>query len=337
LSIQHIYTYLVHPKKKTGSESNITGTHVPLKGALFDMLEGVYDKSDKECDIEIAFNKADDGSQKNECRDLVLAYLKSPSVATGRPLAVRLEGFTTKSSGHGLLFLIAGKQAGDTKLVISRFPADNGILAEENQTSLSVEFLERIFMKSAYSYKAAHYKDSSLSSGFWSGRCVDKQINDPARRASDYWIIDFLASSLRLTSAAGTHRLATALRDAAKAAKDVSVKQEIAAAVTLAQGLKGQRLSIDEFAQRFGLSDAAREVIVQQLRHPSLAAERFQFNWVEFSTQLAYRSIELDSGAVVTAEASQFNEIVKQQKLDASKVRLSVEGKVLNERLKKMS
>jgi hypothetical protein len=334
LAIQHIHTYLVHPRK-LGGETKITGTHVALKGALFEMLEGVYDKSDKECDIDIAFNRAPDGSQRNECRELMLTYLKMPTVDSGRPLAQRLEQFTTKTSGHGLFFLIVGNENGKTKIVLSRFPADNGILAEENQSSLNVEFLERIFMKSAYSYKAAHYEDASLIGGFWTGRCVDKQINDSVRRASDYWIIEFLSSSLRVTSAAGTHRLATALRDATKVATDLSVKQEIAAAVTLAQGLKGQRLSIDEFGQRFGLSSAARNIIVRQLPSPELAAERFLFNWIEFSTQVAYRSIELDSGAVVTAEASQFNEVVKRQKVDGSKVRLSVEGRVLNEKLKK--
>lgn len=234
LAIEHIHTYLVHPRSASERESRITGTHVPLRGALFEMLQGVYDKAERECDIDIAFNRATDGGQQNDCRDLMVAYLRTPSVNNGRPLAVRLEQFTTRISGHGLFFLIAGTESSKSKLVMSRFPADNGILAEEDQTSLNVEFLERIFMKSAYSYKAALYEDSSLTSGFWIGRCVDKQITDAVRRASDYWIMDFLASSLRVTSAAGTHRLATALRDAAKVAPSLGVKQEIVAAVTLA-------------------------------------------------------------------------------------------------------
>lgn len=336
LAIEHIHTYLVHPRRTTEEKSKITGTQVPLKGGgLYDMLQGVYDKSDKECDIDIAFNRAADGRQKNECRDLVLAYLKAPSVGSGRPLAVRLEQFTAKTSGHGLLFLIAGKESGETKLILSRFPADNGILAEEDQTSLSVEFLERIFMKSAFSYKAALYKDTSLTAGFWAGRCVDKQINDPARRVSDYWIQLFLASSLRVTSAAGTHRLAAALRDAIRVAPNLGLKQEITAAVTLAQGLKGQRLSVIEFGERFGLSPDAKKLIAKQLKDPALATERFQFNWVEFSTQLAYRAVEMDNGAVITAEASQFNDVVHREDLKAGKVRLSVEGKIQNEKLKK--
>jgi hypothetical protein len=301
------------------------------------MLEGVYEKSNTECNIDIAFKHAADGTQQNDCRDLILDYLKAPSVDLGKALAVRLEGFTTGSSGHGLLFLISGKQGRENKFVISRFPADNGILAEENRSTLSVSFLERIFMKSAYSYKAALYQDASLTSGFWDGRCIDKQNNDPIKRISDYWINDFLASSLRVTSAAGTYRLATALRNATRSAKQLALKEELVAAVALAKGLKGRNTSVDEFMDRFGLSNAARDAIVRELPTPAVASETFQFNWTEFTTQVAYRSVELDSGAIVTAEASEFNDVVKRQKLDKDKVRLSVEGKVLNERLKKAS
>lgn len=227
------------------------------------MLQGVYEKSQKECNIDIAFNPTPEGKQENECRDLVLDYVKNQSVATGRSLATRLEQFTTRSSGHGLLFLIVGKEGADHKLVISRFPADNGILAEENQTTLNVEFLQRIFMKSAFSYKAALYQDSSLTNGFWDGRCIDKQTSDPIKRISDYWIGDFLASSLRLTGAAGTYRLATAIRSATRATKQLSVKEELVAVVALAKGLKGKRISVDDFVERFGLSKAAREAIIR--------------------------------------------------------------------------
>lgn len=76
---------------------------------------------------------------------------------------------------------------------------------------------------------------------------------------------------------------------------------------------------------------------MRQLRDPALAAERFLFNWTEFSTQIAYLSVELDNGTIVTAEASQFNDVVERTRISGGRIRLSVEGKVLNERLKKAS
>src|SRR6185437_5894022 len=213
-----------------------------------------------------SFNQGPKGAQNNTARDLMLAYMGAPSLESGRAIAQRLEAFTTNRSGLGLLFLLAGKEANDHKLVISRFPADSAILAQENQQALSVEFLERVFMKSAHSYKAAAYRGASLLAGFWTGKVIDKQISNPAVQASNYWIAQFLDSDFRTTSAAGTRRLAVILRDAARKTDDLAVKGEIAAAVTLAGGLAGQPVSIESFQNHFGLSPAAREAITAELR-----------------------------------------------------------------------
>ena len=42
-------------------------------------------------------------------------------------------------------------------------------------------------MRSAYAYKAVLYRDSSLAAGFWTGRAVDKQINNAEQQISNYW------------------------------------------------------------------------------------------------------------------------------------------------------
>jgi hypothetical protein len=124
---------------------------------------------------------------------------------------------------------------------------------DENSASLTVEFLERVFMKNKASYKAVVYQHSSVQSGFWTGRAIDKQINSSAGETANYWILDFLASEFTVTAAAGTRRLASAIRSAAKKA-NLDVKQEIIAAATLASGLAGQRISINKFGDIFRLS-----------------------------------------------------------------------------------
>jgi hypothetical protein len=177
LPIEHIHTYLVHPGKGVKTVPQLGGTTVALAGKLFTLLDNVYAKAEKECDIEISFNQGADGTQQNPCRDLVTTYLRGPTLVRGRAIAERLQKLSDKRSGLGLLFLIAGKEGREHKVVISRFPTDSAILAEENQNNLTVEFLERVFMKSATSYKAAMYKDGSLQAGFWLGVAVDKQIN----------------------------------------------------------------------------------------------------------------------------------------------------------------
>jgi hypothetical protein len=337
LAIERIHTYLVHPGKRSEDASTIGGTTVALSGKLFKLLDDIYARSESECDTEISFNHSESGSQQNACRDLIIEYLADPTVVRGRRLAERLEKVTTLRSGLGLLFLISGKEGKDYKIVVSRFPADSAILAEEGERAFTVEFLDRVFMKRAAAYKAAVYRDTSLTSGFWLGRAVDKQINSNVVMLSNYWIADFLNSDFRTTAAAGTRRLAVALRDASKKSADVFVKSEIAAAVTLAGKFKGRRLSIKEFEEQSGLSSAAQDMIAKVMKVPSLLHERFQFDLHEFSSQVAYRSVELDSGGMLTAEASHFDEVFHREVVNKAeqKLRFSTEGKVVGERLGK--
>ena len=337
MPVVRVHTYLVHPKSDDVT-SGIGGTTLPLAGKLFELMADVYAKSDHECDIDISFNPQPDGTQKNACRDAVTSYLNDPTLERGRVIAQRLAAVTTKRSGMGLLFLISGMEGSSQKLVISRFPTDSAILAEENAEALNVEFLERVFMKSAFSYKAVAYNDLSLTSGFWQGRAIDKQIGNPLVQVSTYWIKGFLDSDFRTNSAAGTRRLAEALRNAARSASDVDVKQSITAIATLANALDGQPTSIQAFQDHFGLSQPARDAMAAQIRNPAVITEQFVFDGGEFSKQIAYRSVELDSGAILTAHASEFDEVFSQELVssDDHKVRFSTTGTVISENLRKV-
>ena len=53
-------------------------------------------------------------------------------------VAERLQSVTTGRSGLGLLFLINGREGGTQKTVVSRFPAEQGVLAEEKGNSLTM-------------------------------------------------------------------------------------------------------------------------------------------------------------------------------------------------------
>ena len=338
MPVQNIHTYLVHPGKGVDDVPEIGGTSVELEGKLFNLLDGIYTRSDSECVIEISFNHSPDGEQQNDCRDLILRYLEEPTLARGRRIAQRLQGLSDRRSGLGLLFLISGMEGREHKIVISRFPTDSAILAEEDQNDLSVEFLERVFMKSATAYKAAAYQHKSLLVGFWRGHAIDRQINSRAIEISEYWIAQFLASGFSLTPAAGSRRLAITLRNAAKNSDDVGIKSEIAAVVTLARGLGRASISIKEFAEHFGLSDECREAINAEIKSPRLVDEQFQFDLTEFSANLAYRSVELNNGAVLTAQSGEFEEVFQREPLKDrdNEVRFSTVGEVIDEKLKKV-
>jgi hypothetical protein len=150
------------------------------------------------------------------------------------------------------------------KLVISRFPADQGILAEAKGRSLEVEFLERIFMKRATAYKAAAYVGSSLDAHFWDGSAIDKQIGEHGHELANYWIHGFLASEFRTTPQAGTRRLALAVRDALAKAPNSDVKQEIIALATLIPRQAGRSFSARALMSQFQLSPEAQDCLLRE-------------------------------------------------------------------------
>jgi hypothetical protein len=336
--LETIHCFLAHPGKGDDPQPRIGGTSVPKRGRLYYMLRGIFDRSDTECNTEIIFSHNALGLQQNDCRDLLLSYIGSRTLTNGRKIAARLQSKTTHKSGLGLLFLMWGNDGHDSKLVLSRFPADQGILAEENRDQLKVEFLEKVFMKSATAYKAAAYEWDGIGTGMWIGRAVDRQINSPQHELAQYWIREFLASELRTTSAGGTRRLAIALRTAISELQDASSKAQITAAVTLAGSLNGQTTTAEDFLTHFGLDDQAKEAVRKATGHDSLVTENFQFDASEFERHIAFRSIELSNGGILSADATRFDQVFQQETVDESNhiIRVMTQGRVVDERLRKV-
>ena len=336
MAVEFTHSYLVYPGKGAKSLPPVGGTAVPHEGKLFALLDDIYSNAVTHCDIDIAFNASSTGAQQNPCRDLIVSYTNCPSVESGSLLADRLRASTDRRSGMGLLFILKGKEAQKHRVVISRFPANSAILVEEGK-GLSLEFLERVFVKHAGTYKAAVFEDVSTSAGFWLGKAVDRQVSSRDLQISNYWITDFLDAGFKATAAAGTRRLAAALRVAAAKAPDIETKHKIAAAVTLAGGsLAGQATSIDQFCNQFGLSGSTRAAIETAVKDPSLLKQQFQFDASEFQQQIAYRSVELDTGGILMAPTATFDEVFKREKGKTSPVeRFTAEGRVINEKLAK--
>ncbi len=331
-------SYLVHPGKNLDNPPEVLGTMIPLQGSMFDLLSDVFIRSDRECDMPIRFTKELDGTQNNEVRNRVIGFMQTPSLNIGKHLANRLRDYTTNRSGLGLLFLIFGRddKKAEYKLVLSRFPADRGILAEADEAGLKLEFLERIFMKSATAYKAALYKGSSFVSGFWSGHAIDKQINAPNYQIATYWIRDFLASDHKTTSAAGTKRFAIALREASKHARSVEVQHELIGLRMLAGGKAGKSISIQSLMDDFGLSEQAHLAIINELAYEDLVSDQFVLDADEFNRHAAFTSVELHTGGMLLAPADEFNRVFPREAVDREEnlYRFSAEGRIIDERVR---
>jgi hypothetical protein len=336
MSIERVHSFLVHPAKNEEIQPEISGTAIHRQGPLYDMLSKLFERAHEECDIDVVFRPDDKGRQHNECRNLLTEYMNGPSIAGGRALARRLQSITTHRSGLGLLFLMKGRIGERHQLVISRFPADQGVIAEERAQQLSVEFIERVFMKSAKAYKSALYVSDAMPAGFWDGRAVDRQISGP-RELSDYWIQDFLASDLRTTGPAGTKRLAVALRSAVRATAELRVRQELISAASLLRSQHGRRRTARQMVEQLGLSQQAVKALEANLPRADLMDEVFQFDRDEFEKHAPYRAVQLDNGGLLVAEDARFSDVFQRQTIDEAqgRVRFVTEGRVVDETLRK--
>ena len=337
MGIEKVHSFLVHPAKHAEEQPDVSGANIPLKGSLFNMLKGVFERANVECNIEIVFRPDENGNQVNVCRDSLVKYVAQPTLTNGRDVARRLQKVTTHRSGLGLLFLIRGSSGSDQHLVISRFPADQGIIAQEEAASLSVQFIERVFMKSAKAYKSAHYVSDSLEGGFWVGSAVDRQISSARRDLSEYWIREFLESELRTTGAAGTKRLAVALRDSIRSSEGLSVRQELIAAASLLRGQDGKPVTGRGIVHKLGLSKPAVEALEKALPRSDLMDETFLFDREEFERHAPYRAVELDNGGMLIAEDAHFKEIFVEELVNENvgTRRYTTEGCIVDERLRK--
>jgi hypothetical protein len=332
MEIEIIHSFLVSAGKGIEDKEDIKGTQIAKVGKLYQMLKKIYDEADEECIYDISF-LPENGEQKNQCRGLILKYVKSGKIADGKLMAERLQSVTTNRSGLGLFFLMKGTNGKKHRVVISRFPADTGILAEEEKSSLTIEYVERIFMKSAKAYKSAVYEGSSFDSDFWSGKVIDKQISGDIS-ISEYWITDFLLSDFTTTGERGTRRLASAIRGAINKGDSIDIKEELTAAVKLAKGLNGKVISVKKFAEHLGLSEESQTALFGEVKH-GLQDEKFKFSFVEFNKLIAFKTIELDNGAFLSAQAGEFSNVFTTSPAGEGKTSFQTTGKIIDERVKK--
>lgn len=336
MPVKKIYSFLTYPKRNQPEEAIFSGTTIPIdEGKLCKMLTDIFNSAGKDCNVPVMF-VSDGEKQENPVRAELLALLQKPSVAAATPLAKRLQAATGGASGMGLLFICIGAVGeGNTRVVISRFPADEGVVAEKQSEKLSVSFVEQVFLKSAYSYKAATYLWDGKPNQLWKGHVVDKQINHGSKAVADYWIVDFLQSEFSTTAAQGTKRLAKAIKAALLATSDVSIKKQITSAAELATNIPKKAMTISDFCDNFHMSAAAKQAILAKVNPPRLVSEKFRFDGMEFSRHLAYKQVELDTGAVMTAPAEKFNECFKSYRRK-DKFFFAASGHIVDEKLKSL-
>jgi hypothetical protein len=333
MALTSIHSFLVHPEKKVKEKSRVKGTIVPQNdNKLYETLRKIYNKSIAECKYDIAFLPTDDGEQKNECRDEIINYVNSSTFENGIKIAERLANVTSPISGLGLLFLMIGEYDKRKRIVISRFRADTGVLADEEGEGLLVEYVEKIFMKSASAYKCVCYEEESFGSNFWEGKAADKQINN-GDEISSYWINDFLLSDFTTTSERGSKRFAEAMRSALNSSKIPNVKKELSALITLTKGHNDQIVSVESLISIFKVSTDSANAVKKAMKGKTFF-EQFKLSIEEFEKHVSFKTIELDNGAILSAPTEKFDNIFSQTEMINDTFNFTVNGRIINEQYK---
>ncbi len=339
MKVLKAYSFLVHPAKHLEEAPKIGGTEIPLTHEVGVLLSSAFIRAQKDCSLEISFDMAPDGTQQNAIRSLVTDLLRRSSLVKARKLAEALQVVTTNRSGLGLFFVLTGESDDkkQKKVYLCRFPADNGIVAEENEEDLQIEFLKQVFMKNAFAYKAVIYEGSNILSEFWEGRAVDKQVSNKHLSISGYWIRDFLKSDFKTTSELGTKRLPQALRDTIASTSNLDVKSELSALATIARNFNNKVISIHNLTNTFSLSSEASDALLNTLKRKELAFTKFKFSSAEFSKHIKFKQIQLSNGAVLSAPPGKFNDVFqKTEKKDkVGMVSFTTTGRIVDEALKK--
>jgi len=222
------FSYLVQPNKRQKEPIGAIGSDISFSEQICGILTQLSKEAKRECDINIIFSIGEDGVRTNQMHDLLVNFCKEPSLETGLLIANRLGDCTSNTSGQCLLFLVHTlHDDGNVDLLISRFPAEFGILAENEGKTLTLEFVDQVFMKSHNRYKAAIYTGKPVEESFWLGRATDKQVKFSENELANYWIYDFLDSIYKDTSALGTMRVANAIREAIKISETLDTKMEL--------------------------------------------------------------------------------------------------------------
>jgi hypothetical protein len=332
MPIENIYSFLTYPRSHVKAVEDIEGIHIkPDKGKLSGMLGEIFDSPKSKRDVPIRFVSAD---KTNATRSELIAFFERPKLATALPLARHLQASTPGTAGMGLFFVCLGSDDGKPgkRVVLSRFAAEEAVVASKMHGVLSVEFVEQVFLKNAHTYKAATYVHEDGKNDAWKGIATDLQLNHGAKSIADYWIVDFLRSELTTTAAEGTRRLAIAMKNASKSG-DLEVRMEIVSAAKLARNLPANAMTIEQFCGQFALSHAAAAAVRAAVKPSRLVDESFRFDAEEFVKHVPYKQVALDNHVTLMAPTEEFDEVLQHHQ-EGEEHSYATRGRIVDEKLR---
>jgi hypothetical protein len=102
----------------------------------------------------------------------------------------------------------------------------------------------------------------------------------------------------------------------------------------LAKNFNGKVLSPASLAQRLQLSIESQNALKAEMS-PALYNERFKLITEELNKLIAFKTVELDNGAYLSAETKNFDTVFQKEQVQEGKTSFSTIGKIIDERVRK--
>jgi hypothetical protein len=211
------------------------------------------------------------------------------------------------------------------------FPRDEAFRLRHGSGGPAIEVLTDVFSQTSRLRKAAQFQGRQLRSDFLSGRVLDFQADHASRDVADFWIGRFLECRLGIAGDAGTRLLARTVRKAYEVCDNLEDKEILYTAVMAMRRSPHQRVSLQDFADRY-LSGRARDIFMNAAPNADGLSSAFDFQRELFDATLQFRIFQLKTGVFVSSPLTEIGESV--QITEGQQRQLSCEGEIVGERLR---
>ncbi|MGH8064643.1 MAG: hypothetical protein ACRERE_05275 [Candidatus Entotheonellia bacterium] len=278
--------------------------------------------------------QTDPVARTSSTRDLIMRYAfgeSSDADAAALSLACRLSAVMDLRSTPCLLVAAAFRDGDRLAVTLWTFPRDEAFRLRHGSGGPSIEVLTDVFSQTSRLRKAAQFQGRQLRSDFLSGRVLDFQADHASRDVADFWIGRFLECRLGIGGDAGTRLLARTVRRAYEVCDNLEDKEILYTAVMAMRRSPQQRVSLQDFADRY-LSGRARDTFINAAPNADGLSSAFDFQRELFDATLQFRIFQLKTGVFVSSPLTEVGESV--QITEGRERRLSCEGEIVDERLR---
>jgi len=262
--VKFVFLAYVPPYRDEEQPKTLQTEIIKAPNKTTEYLFKIFDSAIAEAKIEIIFES--DGKQNNDIRSHILSIAQKPNSnqknTHASKLAQSLYEITDERNGTGLFSIIEGQKAQTTRIVLSRFKGDEGLVNQSKK--LIVDYIPEVFTKKSNHYKLAVYEDIVSAKSFWKGFSIDKQISGNSYKPISYfWIESFLKSKTALTPAQGTLQFSKVIKSILSKTSDITEQEEIISGVVNLRSKSNVQISISDFCHNY-LSEALTQKIQQE-------------------------------------------------------------------------